>query len=87
MRPYARVISRPTRIRDFLWKSFNSSCSVSASDKAAAIFNSSVCKRALTAFEAMGNGRRRGVRGSSVRDLCARQRSIRIDLEGDGDQR
>ena len=41
----------------------------------------------LTVFESMGDGHRRRIRGSSVRDLCARQRGIRIDLEGDGDQR
>src|SRR3977135_2129646 len=35
----------------------------------------------------MGDGRRRWVRDRSVRDLSARQRGIRIDLEGDGDQR
>ena len=41
----------------------------------------------LTVFERMGDGRRRWVRDRSVRDLSARQRGIRIDLEGDGDQR
>ena len=35
----------------------------------------------------MGDGRRRWVQDRSVRDLSARQRGIRIDLEGDGDQR
>jgi hypothetical protein len=35
----------------------------------------------------MGDSQSRRVRGSSVKDLCARQRGIRIDLEGDGDQR
>ncbi len=35
----------------------------------------------------MGDCHRRGVRGSSMRDLRARQRGIRIDLECDGDQR
>ncbi len=41
----------------------------------------------LTVFEPMGDGGRCRIRRSSVRDLGARQRSIRIDLEGDGDQR
>ena len=41
----------------------------------------------LTASERMGDGRRHRVRRSSVRDLGARQRGIRIDFEGDGDQR
>ena len=41
----------------------------------------------LTVFERMGDGRRRWVRDRSVRDLSARQRGIRIDFEGDGDQR
>jgi len=41
----------------------------------------------LTVFERMGDGRRRWVRDRSVRDLSARQRGIRIDLECDGDQR
>ncbi len=35
----------------------------------------------------MGDGRRHRVRRDSVRDLSARQRDIRIDFEGDGDQR
>ncbi len=39
----------------------------------------------LTASERMGDGRRHRVRRSSVRDLSARQRGIRIDFEGDGD--
>jgi hypothetical protein len=41
----------------------------------------------LTAFERMGDGRPRRIRGSRVRDLSARQRGIRIYLQREGDQR
>ena len=41
----------------------------------------------LIASERMGDGRRHRVRRDSVRDLSARQLGIRIDFEGDGDQR
>ena len=41
----------------------------------------------LTASERMGDGRRHGVRRGSARDPSACQRGIRIDFEGDGDQR
>jgi hypothetical protein len=41
----------------------------------------------LTAFERMGDGRPRRIRGGRVRDLSARQRCIRIYLQREGDQR
>ena len=40
-------------------------------DSAAAIFSSLVCKRGPNQFEAMGDGRCRRIRGSSVRDVCS----------------
>ena len=41
----------------------------------------------LTALERVGNGRCRSIWRGSLRDFSAGQRGIRIDLEGDGDQR
>jgi hypothetical protein len=80
----AGIVGRPPR-QTTCAESFNSSCSSSASDKAAAIFNSSVCKALTKSPWAMA-----AVAGSVAacgRNLRARQRGIRIDLECDGDQR
>jgi hypothetical protein len=41
----------------------------------------------LAGLETVGNGHCRRIWRSSLRDFCACQRSVRIDLEGDGDQR
>jgi hypothetical protein len=42
----------------------------------------------LTGLERVDNGRGHRIIGlGSVRDFCARQNGVRIDLEGDGDQR